>query len=353
MPVNWERKQAKDFINTLVINKCIRLNKDTDKIFVTGGAGLVGKELLSQLLSDGYHVRALFHSSQIELDHPNLEKVQGDILDVVLLEEALEGITHVFHCAALVSYDPADRYQLFKLNTTGTANIVNACIDGGIRKLVYVSSVAAIGRNRNEVVNEQMTWSEKTNNSTYGKSKYLAEMEVWRGIGEGLDAVIVNPSLILGGTDWSSGSSAIFKSAYDEFPWYSEGMSGFVDVRDVARAMILLMNSNISGQRFILSGENVSFRQIFSSIAKCFGKKPPHKKVTPLLAEFVWRLEALKASFSGKKPLLTRETARTSLAHIRFDTSKILKALPGFHFTPIEETIRFTCNNLKEKYTLS
>lgn len=329
------------------------MNKETDKIFLTGGAGLVGKELLSQLLDDGYTVRALYHSSPIEINHPNLEKIQGDILDVVLLEEVFQGISYVFHCAALVSYDPADRYKLLQLNTIGTANIVNECIDSEIKKLVYVSSVAAIGRNRNSMVNENMTWSEKTNNSQYGRSKYLAEMEVWRGIGEGLNAVIVNPSLILGGDDWSSGSSAIFKSAFDEFPWYSEGMSGFVDVRDVARAMILLMNSDITAQRFILSGENVSFRTIFSSIAKCFGKRSPHKKVNPTLAEFVWRLEALKARFSKKKPLLTKETARTSLSTIQFDSSKILKALPGFSFTPIEETIRFTCENLKEKYQLS
>jgi len=328
------------------------LNTATDKIFVTGGAGLVGKELLQQLLNKGYHVRALYHHSPIEADHPNLEKVQGDILDVVLLEEALAGITHVFHCAALVSYAPSDRYRLLRLNTIGTANLVNACIDEGVKKLVHVSSVAAIGRNRNGMVNEAMAWSEKANNSYYGKSKYLAEMEVWRGIGEGLDAVIVNPSLILGGDDWSSGSSAIFKSAYDEFPWYSMGMSGFVDVRDVARAMILLMESNITAQRFILSGENLRFKKVFTDIAHCFGKKPPHKKVTSFLAEIVWRIEALKGLFTGKKPLLTKETARTALTSIEFDHSKILNALPGFRFTPISETIEYTCENLKKKYHL-
>lgn len=329
------------------------MNTTTDKIFVTGGTGLVGKELISQLLEEGYHVRVLYHKTPVDIDHPLLETIQGDVLDVVLLEEAMKDVSHVFHCAAIVSYDPSDRYRLLKMNVEGTANVVNACIDAGIHKLIHVSSVAAIGRIRKgELVNETMQWSEKTNNSVYGKSKYYSEMEVWRGIGEGLNAVIVNPSLILGGNDWSTGSSAIFKSAYEEFPWYSEGISGFVDVRDVARAAIMLMNSDITAERFIVSGENQSFREIFNLIAECFGKKPPHKRVTPFLAELVWRLEKIKAKISGKKPLLTKESARTSLASVNYDHSKLLDALPGFSFTPISETIERTCGELTKKYKL-
>lgn len=329
------------------------MNNSTDKIFVTGGTGLVGKELLLQLLDLGYHARALYHKAPVEIDHPLLETIQGDVLDVVLLEDALKDITHVFHCAAIVSYDPTDRYRLLKMNVEGTANVVNACIDSGIQKLVHVSSVASIGRiRRGESVNETMQWSEKTNNSAYGKSKYFSEMEVWRGIGEGLNAVIVNPSFILGGNDWSTGSSAIFKSAYEEFPWYSEGISGFVDVKDVARAMIMLMNSEISAERFIVSGENCSYREIFTAIANCFGKKPPHKKVTSFLAELVWRVEKWKGKIGGKKPLLTKESARTSLATVYFDHSKILEFLPEFSFTPIRETIERTCGEMKKKYKL-
>lgn len=329
------------------------MNTTTDKIFVTGGTGLVGKELILQLLEQGYHVRALYHKTPVDINHPLLEIIRGDVLDVVLLEEAMKDITHVFHCAAIVSYDPSDKYRLLKMNVEGTANIVNACIDAGIQKLVHVSSVAAIGRIRkDESVNETMQWSEKTNNSAYGKSKYYSEMEVWRGIGEGLNAVIVNPSLILGGNDWSTGSSAIFKSAYEEFAWYSEGISGFVDVKDVARAMILLMNSEITAERFILSGENCSYREIFTTIANCFGKKPPRKKVTPFLAALVWRMEKWKGKLRGEKPLLTKESATTSLAKVRYDHSKILEFLPGFSFTPIRDTIERTCKTLKVKYNL-
>ena len=323
------------------------------KILVTGAAGLVGAEVVKQLLAAGEKVKAIYHSTPLSFSHPDLEIAQCDILDVVALEEVMQGITHVYHCAAIVSFNPKERRQLLKINIEGTANVVNACIDAEVKKIVHVSSVSALGRMRKgETVTEEMNWTEETSNSIYGKSKYLGELEVWRGIGEGLQAVIVNPTLILGGNDWEKGSSAIFKSAYNEFKWYTEGVSGFVDVRDVARAMILLMNSKITSQRFILNGENLSYREIFSSIATCFGKKPPRKKVTPFLAEMVWRSEAVKTMFTGKKHLLTKESARTAQAKVYFDNSKILKALPQFQFTKMKETIEYTCATLKEKYHL-
>jgi nucleoside-diphosphate-sugar epimerase len=328
--------------------------KNSDKkILVTGGSGLVGNELIKQLLASGEKVRAIYHSTPISISHPELEITQCDILDVVALEEAMQSITHVYHCAAIVSYDPKDKRKILKLNIEGTANIVNACIDAKIKKLLHVSSVAALGRiPTDEMITEKMNWTEETSSSIYGKSKYFAEMEVWRGIAEGLKAVIVNPSTILGGDNWENGSSAIFKKAFNEFKWFTDGVSGFVDVRDVAHGMILLMNSGITAERFILNGENLPYRQIFSSIAKCFGKRPPRKKVNSLLAELIWRTEEIKTKFTGKKHLLTKETARTAQAKVYFDNSKFLKEFPGFQFHKIEDTIEFTCANLKEKYSL-
>ncbi len=324
------------------------------RILVTGGAGLVGGELLQQLLDKGYSVKALYNSTPLAVKHPALAAEQCDILDTTRLNEIMQGITHIYHCAAVVSFVKKDKYRLLKINIEGTANVVNACIDAGVQKLIHVSSVSALGRIRNgEVITEKMNWSEETSNSVYGKSKYLGEMEVWRGIGEGLKGAIVNPSLILGGNNWEDGSSAVFKSAYNEFPWYTEGGGGFVDVRDVATVMIMLMNSEINNERFILSGENLSYREVFASIAKCFSKKPPSKKVTPFMTEIVWRLDAIKAAITGKKALLTKETARTALSKVYFDNSKILCALPGFHFTPIADTIKHTCASLKEKYHLT
>jgi len=328
-------------------------NIERKKILVTGGSGLVGNELIKQLLLSGEKVRAIYRSSPIHISHPDLEIIKCDILDVVGLQEIMEPVTHVYHCAAIVSYHPRDKRKLLKINIEGTANIVNACIDANVKKLVHVSSVAALGRMRDgALISEQMNWTEETSNSVYGKSKYFSELEVWRGIAEGLNAVIANPSLIIGGDNWENSSSAIFKKAYEEFKWFTEGVTGFVDVRDVARAMILLMNSDITSERFILNGENISYREIFSSIASCFGKKPPYKKVNPLLAEMIWRIEKLKSLFTRSKPLLTKETVRTAQAKVYFDNQKILNALPQFNFTKIKDSIEFTCASLKEKYSL-
>jgi dihydroflavonol-4-reductase len=319
-------------------------------ILVTGGSGLVGNELIRQLLAKGKSVRAIYNKTPLaHFNSPLLQQVHCDILDVIGLEEAMQGITQVYHCAAIVSYDPGQAANLYKINVEGTANVVNAALDAGIKKFVHVSSVAALGRIDDKPVTETTNWTEENNKSIYGKSKYFGELEVWRGVSEGLDAVIVNPSLILGAGDWNSGSSKIFKSLYDEFPWYTDGIAGFVDVRDVARAMIELMESDVVNQRFIISAENRSFKDVFTLIAKAFGKKEPRKQVTPFLASVVWRLEAVKALFSGQTPLVTKETAASAQAKVTFDTSKLNKFLPAFTYTPIEETVTYTARALQQK----
>lgn len=308
-------------------------------IFVTGGTGLVGSHLLAALSAQGKQVKALYRKEP-PTTLPGIDWVQGDIMDIQRLEELLEGVEEVYHCAAIVSFQKEERKQLLRYNVEGTANVVNACIEKGVRKLVFVSSVAALGRLREgQVINETMQWSETTSNSVYGKSKFLAEMEVWRGMGEGLQVAVVNPVIILGEGDWGKSSSAIFKTVYNEFPWYTEGTTGFVDVKDVVKAMMLLMESDISGRRFILSGKVDTYRNVFSAIAKGMGKKPPHKRVTPVLAKLVWRLEAVKALFTGKTPLVTKETTRTAMAKVSFDNSRSLKEIPGFSYTDLDESI--------------
>ena len=320
-------------------------------ILVTGGAGLLGKELITQLLQAGKEVRAIYNKTMLaQFQDDNLQQFQCDILDVIGLEEAMKNVDQVYHCAATVTFNPKRKQEMFKINIEGTANVVNAALDAGVKKMVYVSSVAALGRIReNELINETMNWTEETSNSAYGQSKYLAEMQVWRGIGEGLNAVMVNPVIILGPGDWNNGSSKMFKTVYDGFPWYTNGTSGFVDVKDVAKAMIELMNTNISAERFIISAENKSYADVFNLIAKAFNKKPPHKQVTPVLAKIVWRLEAIKSLFTGKEPLITKETTATALAKVNFDNSKLKKFLPGFEYRKIEETITDTCFALQQK----
>jgi dihydroflavonol-4-reductase len=321
-------------------------------VLVTGGAGLLGKELITQLLAQGKIVRAIYNKTPLpNFNSPSLQPLQCNILDVIGLEEAMTDIEQVYHCAAIVTFNPKRKQELFKINIEGTANVVNAALDAGVKKLVHVSSVAALGRIReNEMINETMNWTEETSNSSYGQSKYLSELEVWRGIGEGLDAVMVNPVIILGAGNWNDGSSKLFQSAFNEFPWYATGTTGFVDVRDVAKAMIQLMDSDITAQRFIISAENKTYQQVFNLIAKAFNKKLPYKQVTPLIAKIVWRLEAIKSFFTKQDPLITKETAKTALAKVSFDNGKLLKYLPLFRYRKLEDTITATCAALQQKF---
>jgi nucleoside-diphosphate-sugar epimerase len=319
-------------------------------ILVTGGSGLVGRAVILKLLAQGKDVAAIYHTTPLlDFPFPGVRAIQCDLSDVVALEEAMQGVTQVYHCAAKVSFNPKYKQDLYKINVEGTANIVNAALNAGVYKLLHVSSVAALGRLReNETITEKMEWSETTGNSIYGHTKYLGELEVWRGVGEGLEAVIVNPTVVLGPGNWNNGSSEIFKKMYEEFPWYSDGISGFVDVRDVASAMIALMDSSVSDEKFILSACNKSFAEIFNLIAAGFGKKPPYKKLTPFLAGLIWRVDGLKSKFNGSDPIITKETVSTALAKVNFDNSKLKRFLPDFEYRSIEETIMETCAMLKK-----
>ena len=319
------------------------------KTLVTGGAGLLGVSLIRELLKRNEPILAIYRTKipeQLTMqEQDQVTWVKGDLLDVVFLLEVIQECDKVYHCAGLVSFSPTKVKELFKINVTGTANVVNACLEAGIQKLVHVSSVASLGRKRDgQVVSENVKWDDNANPSVYGKTKYLGELEVWRGIAEGLDAVIVNPVIILGKGDWHTGSGATFKNAYNEFPWYTDGSSGFVDGEDVARAMVLLMDSSITAERYILSAENWTYRDLFTAMAKGFGKKAPSRRVTPWLAALVWRLEAIKGWVTGQDPLLTKETAETAQQSVRFDNAKILKALPGFSFKPLQQTIDESCS---------
>lgn len=314
------------------------------RILVTGAGGLVGRHLVKALTANGHHVLAGYHTAPHHTDIPAVSWVSCNIFDVVQLQEILEGIDTVFHCAAKVSFAPNEKKALFETNVTGTANLVNACLEAGVKKLLHISSVAALGRIRvGAAINETMQWTPETSNSFYGETKFKAEQEVWRGMAEGLDVAVVNPVIILGAADWNTGSSAIFKSVYNEFPWYTEGVTGFVDVLDVVKALIAIDEAGITGERFILSAANCSYQELFELIAKAFNKKPPHKKVNPFLASLIWRLEYLKYTITGKKPLLTRETALTAQAKSYFDNTKLKQLLPDFNYLPLETSVRRIC----------
>lgn len=318
-------------------------------VLVTGGTGFLGSYIIKQLVEKGYAVRAIRRSNRLPSWIPkeifdSVDWVEGDVLDVVALEDAMEGVDIVIHSAAVVSFVKKDRKAMYQTNVDGTANVVNIALEKNVNRLVHISSVAALGRTAGGGhVNEEKKWEESKVNTHYAKSKHKAEVEVWRGVSEGLDAVILNPSTILGYGDWNSSSCAIFKQIYDGFKWYTSGINGFVDVEDVARAAMLLMESSVSEERFIINGDNWSFKKLQDTIADGLGKKHSSRLATPFLLNIARRIEWLKSLFTQKKPLLTKESARVAISQTYFENDKILKALPGFSFTPLEESIKKGC----------
>jgi dihydroflavonol-4-reductase len=303
----------------------------------------------------GYKVRAIRRSTKLPFwiakeIFDGVEWVDGDVLDVVALEEAMEGVDTVIHSAAIVSFIKKDRKDMYQVNVEGTANVVNMALEKKVRRFIHISSVAALGRTAHGGhVNEEKKWEESKVNTHYAKSKFKAELQVWRGMSEGLEAVILNPSTILGYGDWHSSSCAIFRNVYEGFKWYSPGINGFVDVEDVAKATVLLMESDISEERFIVNGDTWAFKKLQDTIADAFGKKRPHKATTPFLMAVAWRLEKLKSLFTGKRPLLTKESARVAQSQTWFENEKIRAALPGFSFTPLEDAIKKACEKYKSQ----
>jgi dihydroflavonol-4-reductase len=333
-------------------------------IVVTGGTGLVGSHLLLELLKADNTVRVLIRKDSkpekvfTVWKHyvPDPEKLLGkiewypcDITDKFALSEALIGADQVYHCAARVSLDGTNKRNMYEVNVLGTHNIVNICLELNVKKLVHVSSIAAIGKAMNgTILSEADGWPVKSK-SIYSQTKTLGELEVWRGIAEGLNADIVNPSVIIGPGDWQQSSSRFFDVIFRGLKYYTKGTTGFVDVRDVTKAMILLMNSEISGERFILNSANMSIKDFFEKIALSLEVKAPARYASPLLTSLAWEIEYIKYLFSGLMPKITRQSARTSHTVRQYSGKKIIDQL-NFVYTPIDESIANTARlYLQEK----
>lgn len=311
-------------------------------ILVTGASGFIGSHLVRALSVEGAAVRALYRNTPPSPEMtslPGIEWMRCDLLDVYDVEDAMQGIEHVYHCAATVSFNPKDKETLLHGNVESTVNVVNEALEQGVQKLVYVSSVASLGRSSDKkVITEEEQWEESRYNSVYAMSKHLAELEVWRAAGEGLDAVVVNPGIVLGEGNWDGGSARLMKVVDKEFPFYTEGINGWVDVVDVVRAMMALMNSDVKDERFILTAGNFAYREVFTQMAHALGRKPPHIAAGAFLSGLVWRWNAVK-SLLGKKVTVTRETAQTAQKKVYYDNSKLLQFFPGFQYTPLATTV--------------
>jgi len=321
-------------------------------ILVTGATGFLGAELIHQLTAQQLEVRALKRNGStipaLLQNNPLVKWYIADINESETLAEAFEDITQVYHCAAFISFNPKDKAKLLHVNIEGTSNIVNLCTDHQIR-LVHVSSIAALGNpKKGAQITEKDFWEYDSKVHAYAISKYEGEMEVWRGIAEGLDAVIVNPSVIIGKNAGFEGSGAIFKLVKEGLKFYTDGATGIVDVTDVAKSMIALMASNISGERFTVSADNLNYKDFFAEIAKGFGIKAPSTEAKPWMLDLAWRVAKLASIFSGKAPALTRDAARSSFNLSYYSNQKIKSAI-GIEFKPLKESIKEVCEHLANR----
>lgn len=320
-------------------------------VFLTGGTGLLGQYLIPRLLEAGFKVRALCRdTSKIPIEWAqSVEWVKGDLYDVPALGDYMEGCTYIVHGAGKVSYHASDKKELYKANVVGTENMVNVALDFPIRKFLFISSIASLGRNKDQrVINEQAQWQETDLNSYYAKTKYLAELEVWRGVAEGLPAVVVNPSVVLGAGDWEQSSTQIFKYVWQQKRYYPQGQMSYVDVRDVAEIVTRLLPTDILAERFILNAGEVKYFDLFTQMAQKFNKRAPYKPITPFIGAVAWRLAYLQSFFTGSKPIVSRETVSIGSNHFEYKHDKIENAL-DFSFRPLDETLDWACAALMKR----
>ncbi|KAB5485067.1 NAD-dependent epimerase/dehydratase family protein [Flagellimonas hadalis] len=332
-------------------------------ILVTGGTGLIGSHLLFHLAKNGERARASYRTKEsldkvakvfgYYAENPSelmekIEWVQADITDIGQMERQFEGIKKVYHCAALISFDPKDYKTLEKINVEGTANVVNLCLKHGIQKLCYISSIAAIGpATKGKESTEENEWSD-THVSVYGLTKRDAELEVWRGSQEGLSIAIVNPGVVIGPGFWRSGSGSFFSYAAKGKKHFIPGGTGFVTVDDVVNAMVQLMESDIKGEQFILVGENLTYGALFQKIAKGLDVAPPSQKVSFFALEWFWRLDWLRSKLLGKRRKLPKAVAK-GLYHQEHYSSEKIKNTLNFSFGDLDQAILFCCSKFKAR----
>lgn len=330
------------------------MNSPTGMIVVTGATGFLGSHLLYRLAQSGRPIRALIRSkSKIEFvrriwknyPSPNLDRieriewVEGDVLDYPFLLEQIGNASQVYHLAGWVGFDRADRKQMMEVNVTGTANVVNACLETGNPRLCHVSSIAALGEADDGPVDETRLWVEGSSSSVYALTKFLGEMEAWRGYYEGLHTFIVNPSVITGPGMWEGPAEALLRQLQKGLPYLPQGSSGYIDVRDVVKIMISLMDSPVSGERFILSAENLLHREVIAYMAEFLGKSLPTKVLNPFIIRVGSTAEKVRAFMMHEKPRFSRESLSVSLSHSAYSNKKI-SAMLAYSFIPVKESVQ-------------
>jgi dihydroflavonol-4-reductase len=323
-------------------------------ILVTGGTGLVGSHLLYELALQNDPLRAIkrpasdtlnvlkvfgYYSDNPEALFKKIEWFDADVTDTVSLSEAFENVDRVYHCAGKISFNRKVRRELFETNITGTSNIVNLCLAHNVKKICFVSSIASLGEfDGVRPVDETIRWKPDKQGSLYSLSKLKAEMEIWRGITEGLEGVIVNPSVVLGPGFWNNGVATAIKLISKGTRFYTEGSTGYVDVRDVARIMVRLMESGISGEQFLVSAENLTIKEVLEMISAQLHRKNPDIRAGRLLTGLAWKASAIAAFFTGKVPVITRDSMNLLHMHYRCSGQKVRDVLK-YNYIPVKNSV--------------
>ncbi len=322
-------------------------------ILVTGASGIVGAAIIKQLHKEKKAIRALKRSASdttwTQDINSAIEWVEADILDIMGLDKAFDKVTHVIHCAAIVSFDNSNNNLMHTINVEGTKNLLTLSQKHNIQKFVFISSVAALGRNtKTQKITENTKWEESPLNTAYANSKYLAELEVWRAQEEGLPTVILNPSVIIGPGNWNSSSLKLFSHVRNKNPLYPKGTLNYVDVRDVAIIASKLLTNNIKEERFIVSAGAIPYKTFFELVAKAMNKRAPFLKVNTSLAMFAALILRIVRFVTGTKFNITKEAVQLSQLSILYSANKVENLL-NHKFIPVEESIHWTCEKLENK----
>lgn len=314
------------------------------RILITGATGLIGSHITRRLWDEGYSNLLAIKRSTSKMDllpdvFDKISWIEADVTDIISLEPCFENVDVVIHAAAVVSYDPKKKDLMNEINVSGTANMVNFALDFGVKRFVHISSVAALGKAENtNIRNENTEWDHSITTTDYAISKYKSEKEAWRGYAEGLSTIILNPSFVIGASNWTESSSRIWGQMAKGIPYYPMGTNGYVDVRDVSKAVVKAMNTDINGERFVLSAETIPYQTAFNWIAKAINAKVPSKALTPMIRNIAWRIEWLRSKITGSSQLLTAASAESTAKETHYDNTKSKETL-GMTYRPLKQSI--------------
>jgi len=326
-------------------------------ILITGGTGLLGTHLLYKLVTQGKVVRAIYRdTSKFEKvkkvfsyysENPNaifdkIDWIHAEITDVPGLEVAFKNITHVYHCAADLSFNPKNYRQSKEVNVIGTANIVNLCLSNEVVKLCHVSSIATLGEDLIKPITEETHWNPENNTQNiYAITKYDAELEVWRGVQEGLGVVVVQPGVIIGPGFWNSGTGEIFTKVSNGFNYYTSGAVGIVDVNDVVKSMCALMDSEVINDKFIIVSENIRYKKMLQMVSEVLGSKKELKEIKKWQLLFYFQLDKFLSFFLARKRSVYKSNINSAFKELKYDASKIKNAV-GVEFVSVKKSVENT-----------